>query len=465
MRFDTIIQGGRLVTAAETIRADVGIRGEKIVAIGKRLTPARGNGARIVDARGHYVIPAGVDVHVHLALPFCGTVSADDYDSGTRAAACGGISTVIDFAIPYGKETLQQAVDNWRGRADGRACVDYSFHLAITNWERQKGEVKKMVAQGIPTFKQFMIYESQGWQSDDAAMYGALETLRDLGGMLCVHAESSRVLNLLIERHHTPAEMKRHGAYLHAMTRPNFIEAEAIQRAIEWAKVTGGCLYVVHMSTGDGADLVKHAQEEGVHVLAETCPQYLVLDDRLFTGKDGHLYATCPQIKKPRDQQRLWRGLQSGEICTVATDTCTFTRRQKAMWKGDFTKIPMGMPGLETMLPIVYTEGVLRRRLTVNQFVEKCCTAPAKVMGLFPRKGSLQVGADADITIIHPTKKRQVDWRKMQTNCDWSPFQGRELAGFAARTFCRGRQVVEDYNFVGRNGYGRFIPRANPGCL
>ena len=463
MKLDTIIQGGRIVSATDTTRADVGIRGEKIVAIGKNLAKAPANGAKIIDARGCYVIPAGVDVHVHLALPFCGTVSSDDYDSGTRAAACGGIATVIDFAIPYGKETLQQALDNWHARADGKACVDYSFHLAITNWRDQKKDVRKMIDQGIPTFKQFMIYEREGWQSDDAAMFGALETLRDLGGMLCVHAESSRVLDLLIERHHNRAEMKKYGAYLHTITRPSFVESEAIQRAIQWARATGGKLFIVHMSTGQGADLVRQAQDEGVHVLAETCAQYLALDDSVFATKDGHLYATCPQVKKPQDQKRLWQGLKGGEVCSVSTDTCTFNRKQKAMWKGDWTRIPMGMPGLETMLPIVYTLGVLKRRLTVNEFVDVCCTMPAKVMGLYPRKGVLQIGSDADVTVIHPTEKRRVDWRRMQTNCDWSPYQGWNLAGFAEHTFSRGRQVVSNYKFTGRNGHGRFIPRADPG--
>ncbi len=463
MKFDTIIRGGRLVTATETVRADLGIRGEKIVAIGNQLAGTRHDAARVINARGRYVIPGGVDVHVHLALPFCGTVSADDYDSGTRAAACGGVTTLIDFATPYGKETLPRALENWRARAEGKSCVDYSFHMCITNWQRQKKDVQRIIDQGVPTFKQFMIYAKQGWQSDDADMYSALETLRDLGGMLCVHAESSRVLDLLIERHHSRAEMKKHGAYLHTLTRPNFVEVEAIERAIRWAKATGGRLFIVHMSTGEGADLVKRAREEGVNVLAETCAQYLALDDSVFAGKDGHLYATCPQLKKPRDQKRLWEGLKRGEVCSVSTDTCTFTRKQKAMWKGDWTRIPMGMPGLETLLPIVYTRGVLGRRLTVNEFVDKCCTAPAKIMGLYPRKGALRIGSDADVTIIHPTNKRKVDWRKMQTNCDWSPFHGWELAGFAEHTFCRGRQVVEDYKFVGRNGHGKFIPRSNPG--
>lgn len=459
MKLDTIIRGGTLVTAGETIRADLGIRGEKIAAIGEDLARTHRDGATIVDASGRYVIPGGIDVHVHLALPFCGTTSADDYDSGTRAAACGGVTTVIDFAIPYGEETLQQAVDNWHAKAEGKACVDYTFHVAITKWRKHAPEIKRIFKQGLPTFKQFMIYEREGWQSDDAAIFGALETLKDLGGLLLVHAESSRVLDALIERHHKPALMRKHGAYLHTLSRPNFVEAEAIERVIHWTRATAGRAFIVHMSTAEGAELIRRAQGDGVNILAETCAQYLVLDDEVFRKRDGHLYATCPQLKRPADQQRLWDGLRRGEVCNVSTDTCTFTRKQKAMWKGDFTKIPMGMPGLETLLPIVYTHGVLAGRLTLNQFVDRCCTNPARIMGLLPRKGTLAVGADADLAILHPTRTRKVDCRKLQTNCDWSPFQGWDLAGFAEHTFCRGRQIVENYKFVGKNGWGRFLRR------
>ena len=464
MKFDTIISNGRVVTATETTAADVAIRGEKIVAIGKGLAAANRNGAQIVDAKGRYVIPGGVDVHVHLALPFCGTTSADDYDSGTRSAACGGVTTLIDFAIPYGDETLQQGLDNWHAKADGNACIDYSFHMAITKWEKHRKEIPRIFKQGIPTFKQFMIYEKEGWQSDDAAIFGALEVLKDLGGLLLIHAESSRVLDMLIERHHNKAEMQKHGVYLHTITRPNFVEAEAIERVIRWTRETGGRSFIVHMSTADGADLIKRAQTDGVDILAETCVQYLTLDDNAFKRKnDGHMYATCPQLKKPADMRRLWKGLHDGEVCNISTDTCTFTTKQKAMWKGDWTKIPMGMPGLETLLPLVYTKGVLGRKLTVNEFVNKCCTAPAKIMGMYPRKGAIAVGSDADISIIHPTKKRKVDWRRMQTNCDWSPVQGWELAGFAEHTFSRGKQIVKDYKFCGRNGHGKFVPRTGVG--
>ncbi len=478
MQYDTIIAGGTIVTADAFFEADLAIRGEKIAAIGAGLAdaparpparpPARrgrretggAGGPRVIDARGRYVIPGGVDVHVHLALPFCGTISSDDYDSGTRAAACGGVTTVIDFAIPYGDETLAQAVENWHARAAGKACVDYAFHVAITNWPRHEREIPGLIRDGYTTFKQFMIYEREGWQADDAAIFAALTALREHGGMLLVHAESSRVLDHLVAQVHKPALMKRHGAWLHALTRPNFIEAEAIERVIHWTRVTGGRSFIVHMSTAEGADLVRRARQDGVNVLAETCAQYLVLDESVFRHRDGHLYATCPQLKKPADQERLWEGLRRGEISNVSTDTCTFTRKQKEMWKGDFTKIPMGMPGLETLLPLVYTHGVLESRLTLLQFVEHCCTNPARVMGLYPQKGALAVGSDADVVVIDPKHRRRVDWRKMQTNCDWSPYQGQELAGFAEHTFSRGTPIVADYRFVGRNGHGKWLRRS-----
>lgn len=463
MQFDTIIRGGTVVTADDMRRADVGIRGEKVAAIDRSLAARAGPETRLIDATGHYVLPGALDVHVHLALPFCGTTSADDYDSGHRAAACGGVTTTIDFAIPYGEETLHQAVENWHAKASGKACVDYCFHVAVTNMRRHGPEIPALFKQGYPTYKQFMIYAKEGWQSDDADLYSALEALRELGGLLLVHAESSRVLDLLIERHHTPELMQKYGARLHPMTRPNFIEAEAIERVIRWTRTTQGRSFIVHMSSADGADLIERAQDDGVDILAETCVQYLVLDDRVFAQPDGHLYATCPQLKKPADQRRLWQGLRAGNVCNISTDTCTFTREQKATWNGDWTKIPMGMPGLETLVPLAYTHGVLKKRLTPRQFVDKLCTSPAKIMGLYPRKGTIRVGSDADLAIIHPTKKRKVDFKTMQTHCDWSPVQGWSLAGFARHTFSRGMQIVEDYKFIGKNGHGKWLKRDGVG--
>src|SRR5579871_3043902 len=298
MPYDTIVANGTVISADGQEQADVAIQGEKIAAIGKDLARSASKDTTLVDATGKYVIPGGIDVHVHLELPFCGTVSSDDWNTGTRAAARGGVTTVIDFAIPYGQQSLEDAYHTWLGKAKPKACVDYCFHMAITNWDRHGPEMEKMVKMGCPTFKEFMIYAAEGWQSDDRAIYNALEQCKRLGGMLLIHAESARVLDELIARYHTPELMRQYGARLHAMTRPNFIEYEAIQRAITWSEVTGGRLYVVHMSTAEGADIVKAAQARGADVYAETCAQYLVLDDSLFAQPDGHLYACCPQIKK-----------------------------------------------------------------------------------------------------------------------------------------------------------------------
>ena len=460
MRFDRVVTGGHVVTPAGSFTGDIGIVGEKIVALGDHLDR---DGAHVVDAAGHHVIPGVLDVHVHLALPFCGTTSADDYRTGTRAGARGGVTTLIDFAIPYAGESLSQAADNWMEKAKGKALIDYTFHICITRYDEHKEQIAGMVKRGFTTFKEFMIYASEGWQSDDRALFGTLEEMRKHGTMLLVHAESSRVLDELIARYHTPDQMKQYGAQLHAMSRPNFVEAEAIQRVVQWSAATGGQLYIVHMSTGEGADIVRAAQARGVPVIAETCVQYLVLDDSVFQREDGHLFACCPQLKKPADSERLWTGLRSGEVSVVSTDTCTFTRDQKAMWDGDFTKIPMGMPGLETLMPLVYTKGVLGGRITLDEMCAKLSTNPAKIMGLAPRKGAIQIGADADLAIIHPTRTMTVSPETMETNADWSPFDGWELAGFSRTTLSRGDVIVDDYKVVGKEGRGQWLPRTTAG--
>ena len=460
MRFDRVVTGGNVVTPAGSFTGDIGIVGEKIVALGAKLDR---DGAQVIDATGHHVIPGVLDVHVHLALPFCGTTSADDYRTGTRAGARGGVTTLIDFAIPYAGESLSQAADNWMEKAKGKALIDYTFHICITRYDEHKDQIAGMVKRGFTTFKEFMIYASEGWQSDDRALFGTLEEMKKHGTMLLVHAESSRVLDELIARYHTPDQMKRYGAQLHAMSRPNFVEAEAIQRVVQWSAATGGQLYIVHMSTGEGADIVRAAQARGVPVIAETCVQYLVLDDSVFTREDGHLFACCPQLKKPADVERLWTGLRGGEVSVISTDTCTFTREQKAMWEGDFTKIPMGMPGLETLMPLAYTKGVLGGRITLDEMCAKLSTNPAKIMGLAPRKGAIQIGADADLAIIHPTRTMTVSPETMETNADWSPFEGWELAGFARTTLSRGDVIVDDYKVVGTEGRGQWLPRTTAG--
>lgn len=462
MKFDKIVKGGTVVTPGGTMQADIGIVGEKIEAIGAHLS-AETDGVQEIDASGHYIIPGVLDVHVHLELPFCGTVSSDDYITGTRAAARGGVTTLIDFAIPFDGDSLGDAADNWLKKAEGKSLIDYTFHICITRWDEHKDQIEGMIERGFSTFKEFMIYESEGWQSDDRAMFGTLEKMKEHDTMLLVHAESARVLDELIARHHTTELMAKYGAILHPMTRPNFIEAEAIQRAIMWSEITGGQLYIVHMSTAEGAALIKAAQMRGVPVLAETCAQYLVLDDSVFDQEDGHLFACCPQVKKQEDSHRLWKGMRSGEVSVVSTDTCTFTREQKAMWEGDFTKIPMGLPGLETLLPIVYTHGVRFGRISLVEMCRLLSTNPAQIMGLYPRKGAIQVGADADLAIIHPTHEIVVDPTEMETNADWSPYDSWSLAGFSRTTLSRGDVIVNDYKVVGEAGRGQWLPRKKAG--
>jgi dihydropyrimidinase len=474
MDFDTLVLGGTVHTARRSFAADIAIRDGKFAAVAQ--PGSLGRTARdVIDAAGMDVIPGCIDVHVHLALPFCGTVSCDDFESGSRAAAAGCITTVIDFAIPGRGETLEQADATWRAKAEGKSIVDYSWHMAVTD-RSHLAQMEGMIKRGLPTFKEFMIYESEGWNADDAMMFAALETCRDHKGMLLLHAESPRVLDLLISRHHTPEQMRRFGARLHPMTRPNFVEAEAIERAIHWCAVTGGPLYIVHMSTGEGADLVRAAKARGVPVLAETCVQYLCLDDSVFDRPDGHLFACCPQVKKQADIDRLWRALERGrEVSVVSTDTCSFTRDQKEMWwdksggtggYGDWTRIPMGLPGLDTMVPLMYTLGVRTGRISMNRLVELCSTAPAGIMGLGDRKGDIAPGLDADLAIIDPARQMKVIPRgratesTLQSRCDWSPYEGKDLFGFARTTLVRGERVVQEHRVVGAPGSGRFVERS-----
>ena len=454
---DTIIKNGTIVTAGESYRADIGIEGGKIIALGEHLFDPS---AKVIDADWKYIFPGAIDPHVHFQLPFCGTVSADDFENGTKAAACGGVTTVIDFAIQKKGESLMKAIEARRAEADGKVCVDYALHSVPTDWnEATKEEMKAVIDYGIPTFKMFMIYAKEGLISNDDALFEGLEVAAEYGGQIGVHAESVRVLDKLIERYHNEADMKKYGAYLHVLSRPNFIEAEAVQRAIKWSQVTGGRLYIVHLSTKEGAELVKRARHHGLNVYAETCPQYLLLDDEVFKRPNGHLFATCPQIKKKEDSEALWQGLAKGYLSNVATDTCTFDTKQKAMWEGDFTKIPFGLPGVETMLSLMYTFGVGGGRFSVNRLVALTSTNAAKLMGMFPRKGAITVGSDADLVIFDPNKDVTLTYKDLQTNCDWSPYEGMKLKGYPEVTLCRGKVIAGGGKFVGQTGYGRFVKR------
>jgi dihydropyrimidinase len=451
-----IIKNGQVVTAEKTISADVLIEGEKIGKVGKNLNTS---GSQVIDAKGKYIFPGGIDMHVHLNLYFCNSYS-ENWDTATSAAACGGVTTIIDYAIQQKGHTLKEAVEGRMKDADGKVAIDYSLHGGITDWnEKTKEEMNYYTKNGIPSFKMFMIYRKEGWMADDGILFSALEETKKTGAIIMLHAESAFVLDLLMERYHTEELMKKHGAYCHSLSRPCFTEYEAIQRAATWAKVTGGRVYIVHMSSSEGAEILRKARGEGVNIWGETCPQYLLLTDDVFKKEDGHLYATCPQIKQRHDKEGLLEEIKAGTIDVLSTDTCTFTKAQKDMWNGDFTKIPYGMPGLETLVPSMYTHLVGKHKLSLNKFVALISTNPAKIFGLYPQKGAIKAGSDADLVIFDPKKKVTIDYKNLATNCDWSPFQGMKLTGYPEITISRGEIVAKEGKFTGKTGRGKFIPR------
>ncbi|MFX1245064.1 MAG: dihydropyrimidinase [Promethearchaeota archaeon] len=461
-KFDVVIRNGTIVTEKEPLKADLGITGDKIVALAQHLEPK--DTTRVIDAQDKFVLPGGIDVHVHLQLPAYGTVSTDDFENGTKAAARGGITTVIDFSTQERGSSLMESIEARRKEAEGKVCVDYSLHASITDWNPQtQAEIKEIVNYGIPSFKMFMIYKDRGIMAHDGMLFSALEETKKVGGTIMVHAENYDVIETLKTRYAT--ELEKWGAYAHTLSRPYYTESEAVSRAIKWAEVTGGQLYIVHMSAGESADYVKMARTNGVRVFAETCPQYLLLNDEVFKGEYGHYYATCPQVKKETDNMRLWQAVKEGVIQILASDTCTFNTQQKDQWNGDFRQIPFGLPGVETLLPLLYTEGVGRHKISLNHLVSLISTNPAKLFGMYPQKGTLAVGSDADVIIFNPHRKITLHSHNLQTNCDWSPYEGWNLQGYPETTILRGQVIVENYQFVGQEGFGKFLHRKPHGSL
>ena len=456
---DTIIKNGTVVTAYDEYFADIGIENGKIVQIALNIESS--NSTKVIDATGLLVFPGAIDPHVHLHHPLGGSFSADDFETGTRAAAAGGVTTIIDFAFPKKDELLTDVINKRKLEANGKVYVDYSLHGSITDLKHLQ-ELREVIKNGISSFKMFMIYKEEGWMVDDAVLYEALLETQKYGAMIQVHAESADIIDSLIAKHHNQDEMKEHGAWLHCVTRPNITEYEAIQRAITWAEVSKGHLYIVHMSTGIGADLVKQARSRGVNVLAETCPHYLFHNWDVFKGKNGHYFATCPQIKSEKDRLRLWDGLVDGSIQVVGTDTCTFTTKQKDKWESDFTKMAFGLPGTELMLPLLY-DGVANGKLSVQQLVALTSTNAARVFGLYPQKGAILVGSDADLVIYDPKKEITIDYHNLETNCDWSPYQGIKITGYPHMTLVRGKVVAQEGKCIGEKGYGKFIKRGPSG--
>ena len=463
MRFDTVIRNGTIVTAIDTYLSDVGILGGKISTIGLNL-PVDGAG-KVIEARGMMVMPGGIDVHTHLDMPFGGTMSADDFESGTIAAAYGGTTTLIDFAIQYKGQTLRHAFDTWMKKADGKAVIDYAFHCIITDIAgAQLDEMKAFVREGVPTFKFFMAYPGV-FMLDDASIFKAMGAAANSGGMICMHAENGGAIDVIVQR--ALAEGKRAPKY-HALTRPVTLEAEATSRAIALAEIAGTPVYIVHFSCNEALEKVREARDRGLRVYAETCPQYLYLslENMDAPGFEAAKYVFTPPLREKWHQEKLWQGLAQDDLQVVSTDHCPFCmKEQKELGKDDFTKIPNGGPGIEHRLSLVYNGGVHGGKFSPNRFVQLVSTAPAKLFGLYPRKGTVAVGSDADLIVFDPNEEQIISVKTHHMRVDYSMFEGTRVKGMTKTVLSRGRTIIDNGRFTGKAGAGEFLRRENPAKL
>jgi dihydropyrimidinase len=458
MNFDTIIRNGSVVTATDTYTADVAIANGKIAAIGRDLEAQ--NTGTILDASQKLVLPGGIDVHTHLDMPFGGTTSADDFETGTRAAAFGGTTTLIDFAIQYKGQALGQAFDTWMGKASGKAVCDYAFHCIVTDISGgQLTEMNDLVHQGVTSFKLFMAYPGV-FMLDDGSIFKALQRTSTNGGLICMHAENGSAIDVIVQQ--ALAEGKKAPKY-HALTRPTTAEAEATARAIALAEMAGAPIYIVHLSCHDALEKVREARDRGLPVYAETCPQYLYLSIENFDAPDfeGAKYVFTPPLREKWHQEKLWNGLKCDHLQVVSTDHCPFCfKEQKELGRDDFTKIPNGGPGVEHRLSLIFSGGVASGRFSANRFVELVSTAPAKLFGLYPRKGTIAVGSDADLVIFDPKRRHIISAKTHHMRVDYSMFEGIQVTGMPDVVLSRGRVIVDGDKFLGRAGQGEFLKRS-----
>ena len=458
MSFDTIIRNGSVVTATDTYVADIGIADGKIAAIGKDL-PTQ-NSSQVLDAASKLVLPGGIDVHTHLDMPFGGTTSADDFETGTRAAAFGGTTTLIDFAIQYKGQPLRQAFETWMGKASNKAVCDYAFHCIMTDVSGgQLSEMNDLVREGVTSFKLFMAYPGV-FMLDDGSIFKALQTTSKNGGLICMHAENGSAIDVIVQQ--ALAEGKRAPKY-HALTRPTTAEAEATARAIALAEMAGAPIYIVHLSCNDALEKVREARDRGLPVYAETCPQYLYLSIENFDapGFEGAKYVFTPPLREKWHQEKLWNGLKCDHLQVVSTDHCPFCfKEQKELGRDDFTKIPNGGPGIEHRMSLIYSGGVASGRFSANRFVELVSTAPAKLFGLYPRKGTVAVGSDADLVIFDARRKHTISVKTHHMRVDYSMFEGIQVTGMPDVVLSRGKVVVDGQKFLGRAGQGTFLRRS-----
>ena len=453
----TLIKGGTIVTAVDRYVGDVLVEEEKISLIGQSIDVAAD---KVIDAAGKYVLPGGVDVHTHLDMPFGGTTSADDFHSGTVAAAFGGTTSIVDFAIQYKGQTLHHAWETWMKKAEGKAVIDYGFHMIMTDLnDHVEAEMDALVKQGVTSFKLFMAYRGV-FMLDDASIFKALLRSGQNGATICMHAENGEVIDVLVQR----ALAAGHTApKYHALTRPPRAEAEATHRAIALAEMADVPIYIVHLSAAEALDMVTEARDRGLPAYAETCPQYLFLSFDNYEEPDfgGAKYVMSPPLRERAKQDQLWRGLAFNDLQCVSTDHCPFClKEQKELGRHDFSKIPNGAPGIETRMSLVYDGGVRTGRISLNRFVELTSTAPAKIFGLFPRKGTIAPGSDADIVIFDPNRTITLSARTLHMKVDYNPYEGRQVTGATDTVLSRGRLVIENGQLAARGGSGSFLKRA-----
>lgn len=450
----SLIKNGRIITATDDYLADIFIEGDKIKHIGKDLTmPAD----RVIDARGVYVIPGGIDVHTHMELDVGRAVSSDDFETGTIAAAHGGTTTIIDFATQQRTGTMRAALDAWRAQAE-KSVIDYSVHMIIANLPDDfLPEMDTLVREGITSFKLFTAYPER-LQLDDGTIFKAMVRAGENGGLIMMHAENGSVIDHYIQKF--LAEGKTSPNY-HPLARPHATEAEATHRSIVLAELAGAPIYIVHVSSRFAMEEIRAARARGVPAFGETCPQYLALAYEQYADGsfDGAKFVCSPPIRERANQEPLWRALGDDTLQTIATDHCPFTMKQKAMGKENFAKIPNGVPGVENRMHIAYQGGVAQRGWSMNRFVQITSTAPAKLFGLFPRKGTIAVGSDADIVLWNPQRPYTISAATQFTRVDYNPYEGTTIDGSPALVMARGRVIFEEDKFLGKRGQGEFLKR------
>jgi len=452
----TLIKGGTVVTAGDTVQGDVLIDGETVATIGRELDVAVD---RVIDASDRYVMPGGIDAHTHMDMPFGGTFSADDFESGTAAAAWGGTTTIVDFAIQDFGESLQAGFERWMAKAAGKAQVDYGFHVIVRQVNDQTlADMDALIGQGVTSFKLFMAYPGV-FMLDDASIFRAMQRTSDNGGLIMMHAENGGAIDVLVRRY---LQEGRTDPINHALTRPATMEGEATHRAIALARLAGVAVYIVHLSSRDALSAVVEARDRGAAAFAETCPQYLFLsqDDLARPDFEGAKYVCSPPLR-PRDhQQDLWNGLVRDDLQIVSTDHCPFDYKdQKVLGRGDFSRIPNGLPGVEDRYSVLFDGGVNAGRIGLNRFVELVATAPARMFGLYPQKGTIAPGSDADVVVFDPTAERTLSASTHHMRVDYNCFEGMRVRGKPEVVMQRGEVVVEGDRFYGRPGQGKFLKR------